>query len=724
MTTKMPASPEHAKSVEQVSALFKPRTIAIIGASDRPQNYALRVFRNLKRYGFTGAIYPVNPARTEVWDMPCYPDLRSLPQAPDQVLILVPAAKVCQALEEAAQCGARSATIFSSGFEETQTAEGRILADELRSRILETGLAVSGPNCLGNFAAPCRLMTMPDDRAHRQDGGPVAIVSQSGGIVTAIKRMLNDRGIEAGYMVTTGNESGLTSADFIHFFAVQPEIKVIVCYLEAIRSPEAFLSACRVARAENKVVIVVKLGGSEVGRAAAQAHTGALAGANEAFDAVAGAAGAIRVADFGDAAELAEFFLHSRLPKGKGLGVLSLSGGLRGLVLDSASAMGLPLPQLAPATIAQLQQLLGVGTIIGNPLDAGFSAVTNHQIYRDTIAIMLDDPSIDLLIIQEELPRAPGHVFKETALRMVNSIFAEDHRPIAYFSIVPYGLDDYARELRRELPHLAFLQEIGKTLRTVGYVHKYIEEKARLATEHSMIEATADSSLIRTDMGARVRQKVLDEVQSKEILREFGIPVQPEKVVRTAEEAAIAARELGFPVVMKVVSSQIPHKSDNGCVQLDIGTADDAMSSFRRIYANALKCVKGDEIEGVLVAPFLTNGLELAMGIKHDSDMGCVVMFGMGGVWLELFADVAFCAPDIDRERALSLIGKTRASHLIEGYRRGLPFDEEAVISSLIGLGRFARKFGHLIEAVDINPFIALDRGKGGFAVDALIVLR
>src|SRR5262249_42484945 len=152
----------------------------------------------------------------------------------------------------------------------------------------------------------------------------------------------------------------------------------------------------------------------------------------------------------------------------------------------------------------------------------------------------------------------------------------------------------------------------------------------------------------------------------------------------------------------------------SGCVELNIASPGEAMSAFRRIYTNALKCAEGDEIDGILVAPLLRDGLELAMGIKHDSDMGCVVMFGMGGVWLELFADVAFCPPDIDRERALSLIRKTRASHLLEGYRRGLPFDEEAVISSLIGLGRFARKYGHLIEAVDINPFIALDRGKGG----------
>ena len=723
MTTKLPASPEQMRSVEQVSALFNPRNIAIIGASDRPQSYAFRVFRNLKRYGFAGTIYPVNPGRTEVWDMTCYPDLRSLPQSPDQVLILVPAAKVCQALDDAAQCGARSATIFSSGFEETQTEEGRTLGENLRSTILKTGLAVSGPNCLGSFAAPCRLMTMTDDRAHSLEGGPVAVVSQSGGIVTAIKRMLNDRGIDVGYMVTTGNQSGLTIADFIHFFAVQPEIKVIVCYLEAIRSREAFLSACRAARAAGKFVICVKLGGSEEGRAAAQAHTGALAGANEAFDAVAGAAGAIRVADFGDAAELAEFFLHSRLPKGKGVGVFSLSGGLRGLVLDGAREIGLHLPELAPATVEQLRQLLGVGTIIGNPLDAGFSAVSSHQVYRDAIAIMLDDPSIDLLLVQEELPRAPGQAFKETALRMANSIAAEDDRSIAYFSIVPYGLDDYARAMRRELPHLSFLQEVKKTLRIVGYVRKYIEEKDRVPSDYPVIEETG-SSLIDIDRGTRVHQRVLDEVQSKKILGQFGIPVQAERVVRTAEEAGIAAQELGYPIVMKVVSSRIPHKSDNGCVQLNIESPDEAMSAFRRIYTNALKCVRDDEIDGVLVAPLLTDGLELVMGIKHDSDMGCVVMFGMGGVWLELFADVAFCSPDIDRERALSLIRKTRASHLIEGYRRGLPFDEEAVISSLIGLGRFARKYGHLIEAADINPFITLDRGKGGFAADALIVMR
>jgi acyl-CoA synthetase (NDP forming) len=232
-------------AIDKVDALLNPRNVVIVGASDKPGNWPQRVWRNLKRYEYPGAVYPLNPARSTVWDTRCYPSFAELPEPPDHVVILIPARLVATALREAAAAGARSATVMTSGFGESTEAEGQALAEELKQVIAETGLAVSGPNCLGNFNTRARFFSMPDDRPHRFQDGPVAVLGQSGGIVMAIKRTLEERGINTGALITSGNETGLTTADYIAYFAQDDAIRVIVCYLESVKDPVAFLDACR-----------------------------------------------------------------------------------------------------------------------------------------------------------------------------------------------------------------------------------------------------------------------------------------------------------------------------------------------------------------------------------------------------------------------------------------------------------------------------------------------
>ncbi len=302
-------------SVEKVAALLDPRNVVLVGASDRPGSWTTRVWRNLDRYNYGKPVYPFNPRRDEIWDTKCYRTMNDIPEPPDHLVILVPAKAVPGVLREGAAAGARSATVFSSGFDEIGTDEGRNFGDQLRAAIQETGMAVSGPNCLGNLAAASSFVTMPDDRPQVLKPGPVAIVGQSGGLAMAIKRTLEERGVNTGYVVTSGNEAGLTTADYIRFFTADPNTKVIVSYLEAVHDRDGFLDACRAARAAGKPVIVMKLGTSEEGRSAALAHTGGLAGAIAAFDAVAGAAGAIRVGTLDDVVEVTEYLIHAPLPK-------------------------------------------------------------------------------------------------------------------------------------------------------------------------------------------------------------------------------------------------------------------------------------------------------------------------------------------------------------------------------------------------------------------------
>jgi acyl-CoA synthetase (NDP forming) len=504
----------------KVDALLNPRNVVIVGASDRPGNWAQRVWRNLKRYGYEGPVYPFNPGRDAVWDTRCYRNFAELPEAPDHLVVLIPAFAVPDTLAEAAKAGARSATVMTSGFAEDPKAHA--LSDRLKGVIADSGLAVSGPNCLGNLHAAAHLMTMPDDRPQAVVPGPIAIVGQSGGIAMSIKRTLEERGNACGSVVTSGNEAGLTTADYIAYYAGLPEIKAIVCYLEAVHNRDAFLDACRMARDAGKPVIAMKLGASEHGRAAALAHTGRLAGSMAAFDAVAGAAGVVRVANLDAVVEAAEYFVHAPVPKGRGLGAITFSGGLRGLMLDAAAAQGLKYPDLAPATRRRLESLLTVGTIIGNPLDAGFAALTSQDAYLTCVDILLDDPGIDVLLLQEELPRGPGTERKESNLKAVETIASRARKPIAFVTMISHGLTDYARALRAGLPHLAFLQEIDKSASAVKSVIEYAAREKTPAMSHSDLRGALSAHPEERSKSASRRTHDRRAIQLRRLVARLG----------------------------------------------------------------------------------------------------------------------------------------------------------------------------------------------------------
>ncbi|MDX1483267.1 MAG: acetate--CoA ligase family protein [Alphaproteobacteria bacterium] len=713
-------------SAAKVAALLDPHNVVIVGASDRPGSWTTRVWRNLHRYNYEKPIYPFNPRRDEIWDVKCYQSMADLPEAPDHLVVLVPAQAVPGVLRDAAAEGARSATVFTSGFDEIGTEEGRRLGDELRAAIAETGMAVSGPNCLGNMAAPSSLVTMPDDRPQVVEPGPVSIVGQSGGLAMAVKRTLEERGVNTGYVVTSGNEAGLTTADYIRFFTADPDTRVIVSYLEGIHDRDGFLDACRAAREAGKPVIVMKLGTSEQGRGAALAHTGALAGSIAAFDAVAGAAGVIRVATFDDVVEVAEYMLHASLPEGAGIGAITFSGGLRGLLLDAAERNGLAFPPLSDESQSTLEGMLGAGSAVGNPLDGGFGVLTSEETYRRSIELVLDDPNIDILLLQEELMREPGSDRKEQYLRMVEGMAAHAKKPIAYVSMISYGLTDYSRAMRDELRHLPFLQEVDKSMRAIRSVVSYVENRrlaAAVSRDANDQEAAAAARV--GEIAAKAEgPRGLSEPESKALLAAYGIGLPEEEVVTGADEAVAAAKGIGFPVVLKGVSDALLHKTEAGAVLTGIASEDAVRAGFETIHANVAKAAPEVVLDGVLVARQVEGGLELALGINNDAEVGPVVMFGQGGVALELYGDVALADPNLDEAAAAALIAKTKAGRLLDGFRGGPAYDRTAVVEAVMAVGRMARDLGQSIEAVDINPFVVLPGDGGGFALDGLVVVR
>lgn len=714
--------------VAGVHALFNPRNIAIVGASDRPGNWSKRVYRSLRTFEFPGAIYPVNPRNKTVWDgQTCYASLSELPEPPDHVVVIVPGAAAIDAITEAGKAKARSATVFSGGFGEGGDPKGRALAADLRRAIEDAGMAVSGPNCMGNLAAPAQMMTIPDDRITSLDRGPVGIIGQSGGIVMAIHRALMARGVTAGYAVTSGNEIGLNMADYIRYLADDPDIRAIACFIESIKDPPAFRRACEYARDAGKPVVAAKIGGSEESRRAALAHTGSLAGSLQCFDAVAETIGVVRVDTLDEIVETVEYFTHAQPPKGPRLGAMTFSGGMKGLMLEAAERNGLTFPALLPETNAKMSEVLGVGTSLGNPLDAGFAALSSSEAYFRGIEVMLADPNIDVLLVQEELPPAPRLNNKVENLRQVDQMVARAGKPIAVVSMISYMFTDHTREFRAALTNLPVLQEIDKAIRAVGRAGRYGALRAEAADSPAAAAPAAKpdvAAILQRRKAADHGLSVLNEADSKALLRAYGLATPREDVVGSADGAVRAGKAIGFPLVLKLVSTEVTHKSDIGGVILDIKSEDELRSAYARLEQNLAEARPGARLDQALVAEQVSGGIELVLGVQRDPEIGPVLMFGAGGVLLELTKDVSFGAVPLPPWQAKAMIERTTAGRLLKGYRGAPACDEASVLAALNALGRLAHDLGDQIESIDINPLVARPAGQGAVALDALVVLR
>jgi len=718
-SSKWSPSPGSSQIVKNIHAMLHPRNIVLVGATDKPGNYAERIWNNLIKYKYRGGLFPINARRETIWGVPCYKDFASLPEKPDHVLVLVPARFAVQVIRDAAAAGARSATIVTSGFSELQDEDSQRLAVELQQAVRETGMAVTGPNCLGNLSAGENLFTNIDDRIVTMEQGRVAIAGQSGAIVMAIRQALEDRGVGVGYMVTTGNEAGLETPDLMDYFAADPSIRVIVVYLEGVRNTKAFRDACKAARAAGKPVIALKLGASEGGRAAAMAHTGALAGSIETFDAISAREGVIRVRGLDELIETTECFVHAAVPKGDRLAAVTLSGGKRGLLLDAFYSAGLNFAPLKKDATDKLAKMLGPGSIVGNPLDAGFAAVVDPSVYMQSIKIMIDDPDTDIVIIDAELPKAP-HELRERNLRIVNDMAGHGGKPVIYISAMSIGFTEFTKALRQSLSNITVMQGMDRAVTAI----KSLIDYARLRKEVPDIASSSKASARKVLEKAlkQARGAALDEVASKALLKAYGIPVSREAIAQTAAEAVKIAKKIGFPVVAKVVSAEILHKSDIGGVLLNLNNAAEVKKAFNDITARVRKLKNKPKLDGILIAQQVKADLELVVGASLDAEMGPVVLFGTGGVDIELLKDVALAGAPLDAGEAKALIGRTKAGVKIKGYRGKPALHEASAVKALVGLSNLIADAGNRIASIDVNPFLINPRT--GVAVDALIVLN
>jgi acyl-CoA synthetase (NDP forming) len=550
----------------------------------------------------------------------------------------------------------------------------------------------------------------------------VAVITQSGAMCGSINRAINELGLSVSYLISCGNQIGCTIGDFIDYFADQPALRVILCYIEGVPDSPRFLEAARRARENGKHVVAVKIGSSEEARKSAMAHTGSLAGRTEIFDAFAAAAGIIRVDSVEDGIEAVEFLARKNLPRGRNVAVMTNSGALRNLTIEAADRAGVRLAKVSAETRAALRDILKQPNI-DSPLDT-IRTIPSDQ-YLACLNVLVDAPENDIVLVAEDLPSEQGVERRIANLRALAEAAQRTEgkdKSIVMFNPLLGGMSDYGRRVRAQMPHVPVMREIEKTMRVIALL---TEAGTRKLHRGPFVARPSDNEVARSwraRLAALPGRTALNEVESKALLRAYGIPTAPERIVQNAADAERFAGETGFPVVLKAVSAAVPHKSDAGLVVLDVNDAAGVREAVA-LLTDRCKAL-GAPLEGILVAKQIRNGIETVLGVSRDPEMGPALMFGLGGVWVELFKDVSFAPANLDRDQALAMVKATRAGRLLEGFRGGKKRDCDALGQALVNLGRLAQDLGDVIEAVDINPFIVCDQGQGGFAVDGLVVTR
>ena len=695
-----------------LEALFSPRNVILVGASDRPGHWSGRVWSNLPRFGFKGGVYTVNPNRREIFGTRCHAALEEIPEPPDHLALFVPADATLEMLEAGGRLGVRSATLFAAGFGEGGDTDGAAKALRLREILQRYGIAAAGPNCMGIACGRSGFVTIADETLQPLGRGPVAVLTQSGMLTSTINRALNDRGLGVSHIVSCGNQTGLTFADYLDAIADDSDVRVVLCYVEMIRDAPRFLDACRKAAKQGQSVIAVKIGGSEEARAAALAHTGAMVGSLDAFDAAAAGSGVIRVDSLEEAIEATELLSRSTRPRGARFAFMTNSGAMKSLMTEAAVRHGVSLAKLSPASSDAIARALGEGSEPGNPLD------TKKTIPTDTYMACVDALSrsgdADLVVLIEELPREGGVARKVRNFEALDR-WARDsgdgRAAIAVLSPLALGETPYMKELRGTLTALPLLRGLDTTFRML----------ARLGRS-PLIYQGEEAGTLQSIAPALSAPVALSEPESKRVVASAGIRVPREEVAVTPDEATAAAARLGYPVVMKAVSTDVAHKSDAGLVILSVRNDAEVREAAATLVDRCGKI--SARLEGFLIAEQISGGTEMVLGLHRDPEMGPVLMVGLGGVWLEVLKDVAFAPLELTREAALDVIGRTKAWRLLDGFRGSKRGDVGALADAMVSLGRLGRELGDRLESIDINPIVVLDEGRGAVALDALVVTR
>ncbi|HJU20144.1 MAG TPA: acetate--CoA ligase family protein [Stellaceae bacterium] len=689
-----------------LAPLLSPRSVAIFGASNDPGRISGRPLRYYKEAGYQGALYPINPNRAVVQGVPAYPDLESVPGPVEFALIAVPAAHALSALEAAAKKGVRAAVMFTAGFAETGAA-GRELQERAAAIARAGGLRLCGPNCLGLFNL--RLGHTPTFGSYLEAGperpGPLGMITQSGAFGTHLLALARRRGIGVGIWVSTGNEADIQVADGISFLADDPETAAIACYMEAIKDRDRFAAAVTRARASGKPVIAIKVGGSAIGAAAAASHTASLAGSDAIYDAAFRQWGVERARTPEDLVEIAYACTRGRLPRTRRLAVVTISGGAGVLMADAAERFGVDLAPLSPAAQAEVTSWVPFAAA-RNPVDLTAQPINEPALLEQAFDLLLGREGFPA-IIAYLLALAESPKLGET----VHALLAAAARryPDRYIALSVIAREEIRR--RYEEAGIALFEDPWRAVEAVAAAMRCAERLAEPAAVPPPVPQGVPP----------LPQRAIGEYEAKRVLAMAGVPVLDERLARSPEEAEAAAAALGERLALKIVSPDVTHKTEIGGVLLDVPRAE-AGAAYRKLVAAVAEQAPKARCDGVLIAPMIADGIETIIGVQGDPVFGPVVMFGLGGVFVEVLRDVTFRLAPFGIEEARRMIGEIRGRALLEGARGRPKSDVDALALALSRLSVFAAAQAGRFSSIEINPLLVRPQGHGVAALDALIL--
>ncbi len=695
-------------------SLLSPRSVALVGATEA-SIWSANLIANFTDLGYTGHLHLVHPDRPVQFGRPCHPDLAAIPEPVDHAYVMTGTGAALGVIEQCGRSGVRSVTMLTAGFREVGP-EGELREAKLVARCQELGIELLGPNCLGFVNVHDRVPAYGLLLAAPLQPGATALISQSGAMLLHFHRMSQQRAIGLAHMVSIGNEAMLGADHFIREFVGRPEVRVVGALLEGIRNPGGFLEAAALALAAGKPLVVLKVGRSPAGTRSVAAHTGSLAGADAVVDAVFRQHGVIRVRSLEELLETCALLAARGWPEGGRTAVITTSGGACGLVADLAQGTAIELPDFAPATKARLAALLPVFGTPQNPLDTTGVIVNQPELLGACIEAAAAEDGYDALLINTDPPREPGPAPAALEERLAGLARALDSAPVfaglaatAAVDLTPFGRETVTRH------GLHFGNGLELGVRALAHAIEYGH-----ARRHPPRPAGRGGR--HPPPLADGWQGTVSETAAKRLLEAYGVRIPPEWLAAGPAEAAQAAAELGFPVVLKVQSPAISHKTEVGGVRLGLASSGEVQAAAEAMLESVAELGLGP-VEGLLVARQVEPVAELVAGIFRDPQFGPVLVAGLGGVFVEVLQDASLRLPPIAHSDALGMLGELRGVAVLEGARGRPAADLDAVAEVLVALGELALDFGDRLLALDVNPLLVLAAGEGALAADALLVL-
>lgn len=705
--------------MSNIESIINPKSIAIVGATNRPRSVGLAVFKNLLQGGYQGVLYPVHPKSKSIQGVKAYPSLREIPDEVDMAVIVVPADKVEAVIEAAAEKQVRGCILITAGFKEIG-GHGAEMETQIRNRVKAHGIRLVGPNCLGIINTDERVRMNASFARIMPKPGNIAFISQSGALCTSVLDFAAGRNTGFSKFISFGNKADVDEIDFLEFLKEDTQTDVILMYLEDITDGRRFMEIAKGITFETgKPILAIKSGRSNEGAKAASSHTGALAGSDTAYDAIFKQSGILRVEGINELFHYAQAFSQQPLPQGERIAIVTNAGGPGIMATDAAIRHGLKLAAFSAETQAKLQQDLPPTASIRNPVDVIGDAT--HERYESAIRGILSDDGVDGAIVILT-PQAMTDIL-ETA-QIVPRVAKAINKPILASFMGLVDVSEGVKYLQNEsIPNYPFPEAAARTMAAMVHFAENLKlTGSKKRAIHSLPAETQQATVIIAEKLGDKDSHYMPEKEMSEILKCYGFPLLKSRVIGGILELEAAVEEIGFPVAMKIVSPDIVHKSDAGGVVLKIKTMEQARRGYEQIIENARNYNSGARIDGVLIEAMAKGGVEVILGATRDPVFGPMCMFGLGGIFVEALKDVTFRLVPMSELSAENMIRSIKAYRVLKGIRGNPPADIEAIKDSLLRLSQMVADHPEIRE-LDINPLIVYPEREGCMVADGRILL-